>query len=94
MPTVAVDGSIETEIKIGEGKTTRVSLLEAQARADAAVPGGLQGAKIYKRFKDGFWYKGKVGKFDRKEEWYRVVYEDGDVEDLSADEVLELLLER
>ncbi|KAL4530257.1 hypothetical protein Ndes2437B_g03764 [Nannochloris sp. 'desiccata'] len=96
------DGSVTTEIKFtvesSESRSGRdevrifVPLLEAQNRADAAAPGALQGAEIYKEFENKMWYKGKVGAFDNKQGWYRVTYDDGDSEEMDTEEILELLL--
>jgi hypothetical protein len=98
---LAKDGSVTTEIKITiESPDSRTGhkeepitlpLLEAQNRADAAAPGALQGAEIFKKFENGLWYKGKVGAYDSKHGWYRVTYDDGDSEEMEGEEILELL---
>ncbi len=95
------DGSLIVEITItvesSESRTGykevpyRVPIIEAEKRADAVAPGALQGAQVYKKFEDGLWYVGKVGKFDKREGWYKITYEDGDTEDMNTKEVLESL---
>ncbi|KAI3520212.1 hypothetical protein L1887_09489 [Cichorium endivia] len=51
----------------------------------------LEGRKVQKLF-GGVYYNGKVTKFDKESGWYRVVYEDGDFEDLEWHELQEVLL--
>ena len=51
----------------------------------------LEGRKIRKLF-GGQYYSGKVEKYDTETKWYRVVYEDGDFEDLEWHELEEVLL--
>ncbi|CAK9164747.1 unnamed protein product [Ilex paraguariensis] len=51
----------------------------------------LEGREIRKLF-GGQFYNGKVFEFDKKSGWYRVLYEDGDFEDLEWHELEELLL--
>ncbi|XP_026425738.1 uncharacterized protein LOC113321966 [Papaver somniferum] len=51
----------------------------------------LQGREVRKLFGDEF-YSGKVKKYDKEAGWYRVVYEDGDSEDLEWNELEEILL--
>ncbi|KAI3721532.1 hypothetical protein L2E82_32548 [Cichorium intybus] len=50
----------------------------------------LEGRKVQKLF-GGIYYNGKVTKFDKESGWYRVVYEDGDFEDLEWHELQEVL---
>ncbi|KAL1193449.1 Dirigent protein 17 [Cardamine amara subsp. amara] len=51
----------------------------------------LEGRQVRKFF-CGQYYSGKVTKFDKESGWYRVVYEDGDSEDLDWSELEEVLL--
>uniref|UniRef100_A0A1D1YEJ8 Nitrogenase iron-molybdenum cofactor biosynthesis protein nifN n=1 Tax=Anthurium amnicola TaxID=1678845 RepID=A0A1D1YEJ8_9ARAE len=53
--------------------------------------GWLEGREVRKLFGDRYYY-GKVVEFDSEMKWYRVVYEDGDFEDLEWHELEELLL--
>ncbi|CAL0309845.1 unnamed protein product [Lupinus luteus] len=65
---------------------------DASIAAEMRVPSGLGkwmiGRKVQKWFK-GRYYAGEVTKFDN---WYRVLYEDGDSEDLDWQELEELLV--
>ncbi|XP_043702534.1 dirigent protein 17-like [Telopea speciosissima] len=51
----------------------------------------LEGREVRKMFGEIF-YSGTVTNFDRETGWYRVVYEDGDFEDLEWHELEEVLL--
>jgi hypothetical protein len=51
----------------------------------------LEGRKVRKLFGDQY-YVGKVVKYESQSNWYSVVYEDGDQEDLEWDELEEILL--
>ncbi|KQK10464.1 dirigent protein 17 [Brachypodium distachyon] len=51
----------------------------------------LEGRKVKKRFGDKY-YVGNVVKYDSESNWYNVVYEDGDREDLEWQELEEVLL--
>ncbi|CAM0882942.1 unnamed protein product [Alopecurus aequalis] len=51
----------------------------------------LEGRKVRKLFQDQY-YVGKVVKYDSESNWYSVVYEDGDQEDLEWNELEEILL--
>ncbi|XP_068653317.1 uncharacterized protein [Aristolochia californica] len=51
----------------------------------------LEGRGIRKLFSDQYYF-GKVAEFDEETNWYKVVYEDGDFEDLEWHELEEVLL--
>ncbi|XP_068647577.1 uncharacterized protein [Aristolochia californica] len=51
----------------------------------------LEGRIIRKMFSNQYYF-GKVAEFDEESNWYRVVYEDGDFEDLEWHELEEVLL--
>ncbi|KAI0501962.1 hypothetical protein KFK09_016907 [Dendrobium nobile] len=51
----------------------------------------LEGRKVKKLF-GGQYYQGEVVKYDSEVNWYRVIYEDGDSEDLEWHELEEILL--
>lgn len=51
----------------------------------------LEGREVRKLFGDQY-YSGKVVKFDQEMNWYRIEYEDGDLEDLNWHELQEVLL--
>lgn len=64
---------------------------DAEADSDPGFGEWLEGRKIEKMFGDHL-YSGKVVKYDSETKWYRVVYEDGDSEDLEWHELEEVLL--
>ncbi|XP_058213076.1 dirigent protein 17-like isoform X1 [Rhododendron vialii] len=51
----------------------------------------LKGREVRKLFGEQF-YKGNVTEFDKDASWYKVVYEDGDYEDLEWHELQEVLV--
>ncbi|PSR98215.1 Dirigent protein [Actinidia chinensis var. chinensis] len=51
----------------------------------------LKGREVRKLFGERV-YNGKVTQFDKEAGWYRVVYEDGDFEDLEWQELEEILM--
>ncbi|POO02461.1 hypothetical protein TorRG33x02_014450 [Trema orientale] len=51
----------------------------------------LEGREVQKLFGEHY-YSGVVTEYDKEEGWYRVVYEDGDSEDLDWNELEEVLL--
>ncbi|KAI3474040.1 hypothetical protein Pfo_028828 [Paulownia fortunei] len=51
----------------------------------------LEGREVQKLFGEHF-FNGKVMQFDKEMGWYRVVYEDGDFEDLEWHELMEVLV--
>lgn len=51
----------------------------------------LEGRMVQKLFGEQY-YSGTVAEFDKENKWYRVVYEDGDFEDLDWNELEEVLL--
>jgi phage major head subunit gpT-like protein len=71
----------------------RVPLAEATRRAAALAPGALVGARVRKPFGED-WYDGKAVLYDGRKGLYRVVYGDGDAEEMNAGEVLGVLHRR
>ncbi|KAL5546259.1 hypothetical protein UlMin_005946 [Ulmus minor] len=51
----------------------------------------LEGREVRKLF-GGHYYSGTLTEYDKESGWYRVVYEDGDLEDLDWHELQEVLL--
>ncbi|GFP83724.1 dirigent protein 17 [Phtheirospermum japonicum] len=51
----------------------------------------LEGREVRKLFEDQY-FNGKVTQFDEDMGWYRVVYEDGDFEDLEWHELMDVLV--
>lgn len=64
---------------------------DAESHRNAGFGEWLKGREVRKLFGDQF-YNGKVTDFDKEAGWYRVVYDDGDVEDLEWHELEEVLL--
>merc|ERR1712176_360158 len=50
----------------------------------------LEGRKVVKHF-DGVPYSGVVKRYTKKQDWYRIVYSDGDLEDLDYRSLSEIL---
>uniref|UniRef100_A0A0D9V7I6 PTM/DIR17-like Tudor domain-containing protein n=1 Tax=Leersia perrieri TaxID=77586 RepID=A0A0D9V7I6_9ORYZ len=63
----------------------------AEPQVDHRFGEWLEGRKVRKIFGDKY-YVGKVVKYDSESNWYNVVYQDGDQEDLEWQEVEEVLL--
>ena len=53
----------------------------------------LINSKVRKIFDDEI-YVGKVQKYDSDTKWYKIVYEDGDEEEMTEDEVRHYLIKR
>ncbi|CAN6472501.1 unnamed protein product [Victoria cruziana] len=64
---------------------------EAESDADNGLGEWLEGREVKKLFGEKY-YSGKVTYFDRETNWYRVVYEDDDFEDLEWHELREVLV--
>lgn len=65
---------------------------EISSRATAEASNSLVGSDVVKEFGSHGIYKGKVTSYSPQTQWYRVVYEDGDQEDLLQAELLPLLV--
>ncbi|CAI5468889.1 unnamed protein product [Closterium sp. Yama58-4] len=63
-----------------------------QGNKDAAPAGAVFLGRLVRKSFGGVPYLGRVFHYDRKENWYKVRYEDGDAEDLEVAEVERLLL--
>nr|XP_043634559.1 dirigent protein 17-like [Erigeron canadensis] len=64
---------------------------DTDSKINESLGGWFEGREVQKLF-EGKLYKGKVMEFDKESGWYRVVYEDGDFEDLEWHELQEVLL--
>ncbi|XP_062225318.1 uncharacterized protein LOC133923991 [Phragmites australis] len=64
---------------------------DAESQVDPRFGEWLEGRKVGKLFGDTY-YVGKVVKYDSESNWYNVVYNDGDQEDLEWCELEEVLL--
>ncbi|XP_058213079.1 dirigent protein 17-like isoform X2 [Rhododendron vialii] len=67
--------------------------ITCEANSDRTTGFGewLKGREVRKLFGEQF-YKGNVTEFDKDASWYKVVYEDGDYEDLEWHELQEVLV--
>lgn len=63
----------------------------AESNRDTGFGEWLEGREVRKMFGEQF-YNGTVTMFDRETGWYKVVYEDGDSEDLEWHELEEIIL--
>jgi hypothetical protein len=64
---------------------------DAESQVDPRFGEWLEGRKVRKLFGDTY-YVGKVAKYDSESNWYSVIYDDGDQEDLEWRELEEVLL--
>ncbi|XP_031490306.1 uncharacterized protein LOC116257569 [Nymphaea colorata] len=64
---------------------------DAESNADHGLGEWLEGREVKKLFGEKY-YSGKVTYFDRETNWYRVVYEDDDFEDMEWHELQEVLV--
>ena len=48
--------------------------------------------KVRKKFNDGKMYDGTVAKYDNKKKWFKVKYEDNDIEDSTLTELKKILI--
>ncbi|KAJ7972477.1 dirigent protein 17-like [Quillaja saponaria] len=89
-PAIVINGVPD----ISQTDSTLV-LCNSSSRADSQRNSGfgewLEGRDVRKLFGEQY-YSGTVTEFDKESEWYRVVYEDGDFEDLDWHELQEMLL--
>ena len=76
-------------------QTAQLAATEAAVgvRADAAQHIVI-GKAVQKRFSDGIIYDGKVVSYDHKKKWFKVVYSDGDAEEMRIDELEPFLLQK
>ncbi|XP_071709558.1 dirigent protein 17-like [Rutidosis leptorrhynchoides] len=65
---------------------------EVDSKITESLGDWLEGREVQKLFEDNKLYNGKVKNFDQETGWYRVVYEDGDFEDLEWHELEPVLL--
>ncbi|KAJ1286104.1 hypothetical protein BS78_03G327800 [Paspalum vaginatum] len=64
---------------------------DTESHVDPRFGAWLEGRKVRKLFGDTY-YIGKVAKYDNESNWYNVIYDDGDQEDLEWCELEEILL--
>jgi Lamin-B receptor of TUDOR domain len=61
--------------------------VSALANALTEYPVGTKMARLFKANNVEEYYSGRVTGFDIKKKWYRVIYDDGDAEELSRSEL-------
>jgi Lamin-B receptor of TUDOR domain len=61
----------------------RVIPVSALANALTEYPVGTEMARLFKANNVEEYYSGRVTGYDIKKKWYRVIYDDGDAEELS-----------
>ncbi|KAI3915843.1 hypothetical protein MKX01_013299 [Papaver californicum] len=90
--TESVDGKKPNMVK-GDSSTAAIDIKSdvKETKRNAGFGEWLEGREVRKLFGDEF-YSGKVKQYDKEAGWYRVVYEDGDSEDLEWNELEEILL--
>ncbi|KAJ0088109.1 hypothetical protein Patl1_31980 [Pistacia atlantica] len=89
-PAVVINGV--PEISPGENTCVLPDLVnDAKSPGDAGFGEWLEGREVRKLFGEQYYF-GTVVQFDKESGWYRVLYEDGDSEDLDWPELEEVLL--
>ncbi|KAH9608920.1 hypothetical protein KSS87_002775 [Heliosperma pusillum] len=90
VPDLPLDGYVTTGAKsLDEDRSAKLSTATESCR-NTGFGEWLEGREVQKLFDDKY-YKGVVTEFDKDTGWYRVVYEDGDFEDLEWHELQDLL---
>ncbi|KAM3296804.1 hypothetical protein ACQJBY_038913 [Aegilops geniculata] len=89
-PAIIINGVPDLPPEFASG--SQLAVREAsRSRVDHRFGEWLEERKVRKRFGD-IYYVGKVVKYDSQRNWYTVVYDDGDQEDLEWHELEEILL--
>ncbi|XP_048537484.1 uncharacterized protein LOC125532250 [Triticum urartu] len=89
-PAIIINGVPDLPPEFASG--SQLAVRDApRPRVDHRFGEWLEGRKVRKRFGD-IYYVGKVVKYDSQRNWYTVVYDDGDQEDLEWHELEEILL--
>ncbi|KAJ9184231.1 hypothetical protein P3X46_003978 [Hevea brasiliensis] len=85
------DSSVVLSSTVSDAESQRNTSLAAEFLENAVFGEWLEGREVQKLF-GGQYYTGTVAQFDKETGWYRVVYEDGDFEDLDWHELEDVLL--
>ncbi|KAJ0987714.1 hypothetical protein J5N97_006070 [Dioscorea zingiberensis] len=88
-PAIVING-VPNVSSVTSGKTHFDAQRDMESEIDPLFGGWLVGRKVRKLFGNQY-YSGDVVKYDAEFNWYRVVYEDGDCEDLEWHELEEIL---
>ncbi|KAK4777098.1 hypothetical protein SAY86_005786 [Trapa natans] len=86
-----VPGSVPEDEPPGPSDPTVEAAAAAMPRANPGLGGWMEGRGVQKLF-EGQLYTGTIAEFDKEAGWYRVVYEDGDFEDLEWHELQEVIV--
>ncbi|XP_058073574.1 uncharacterized protein LOC131222503 isoform X2 [Magnolia sinica] len=89
-PAIVING-VPNMAPIDGASTSSDSTSDSESEVNPGFGEWLEGRGVRKMFGDQY-YSGKVVKFDAESNWYRVVYEDDDFEDLEWQELQEVLL--
>ncbi|KDP29044.1 hypothetical protein JCGZ_16433 [Jatropha curcas] len=85
------DGSLIPSSTASDAEQQRNTSLDAEFLGNTNFGEWLEGREVQKLFGDQY-FTGAVTQFDKETGWYRVVYEDGDFEDLEWHELEAVLV--
>ncbi|KAL2502793.1 dirigent protein 17-like [Forsythia ovata] len=88
-PTIVINGL--PPLSSGDDTLIPCAVTSAEPQTLTGFGDWLEGREVRKLFGEQL-YNGKVAEFDKDMGWYRVVYEDGDFEDLNWGELQQVLL--
>lgn len=89
-PAIVINGVPEIS-KTDSALVLSDTVNDADLKRSTVFGEWLEGRTVQKLFGEQY-YSGTVTEFDKESGWYRVVYEDGDFEDLDWNELEEVLL--
>ncbi|KAG0540040.1 hypothetical protein BDA96_03G374500 [Sorghum bicolor] len=89
-PAIIINGVPDLPSDSTAGSQSLVKI-DTKPQVDPRFGGWLEGRKVQKLFGDRH-YVGKVAKYDSESNWYNIIYDDGDQEDLEWRELEEILL--
>ncbi|PKI62166.1 hypothetical protein CRG98_017539 [Punica granatum] len=90
-PAVVIDGVLDPTAEAEPSGPSDPKAEREPARGNPGLGVWLEGREVRKLF-GAQYYSGTVTEFDKEAGWYRVVYEDGDFEDLEWHELEEVLV--
>jgi len=89
-PAIIINGVPDLPSDSTAGSQSLVKI-DTEPQVDPRFGEWLEGRKVRKLFGDTH-YVGKVAKYDSESNWYNIIYDDGDQEDLEWRELEEVLL--
>ncbi|KAL4196992.1 hypothetical protein AMTRI_Chr04g249010 [Amborella trichopoda] len=89
-PAIVINGVPDVENFSSTSHVNLDSATDAESCCHKGFGRWLEGRNVRKLFGTSY-YSGKVVKYDAETDWYRVIYEDNDFEDLDWDELKEVL---